>query len=235
MLRRACRRVGYWAAVVRQLEGAHPRECPLCGYRGGFAARGLPPRCDALCRRCGSLERHRLFYFALQSRPLKPGSLILHFAPEPTISFLLRRIGLVKTADIEPGKADLVLNIEKVDLPAESFDVVVANHVLEHVNDSLAIAELFRILKPVGVLIVTVPLIEGWDITYENPAILSPTDRQLHFDRHNHVRFYGRDFRDRIRHAGFTLTEFTGSGEDCVRYGLVRGERVFFATKPAET
>jgi SAM-dependent methyltransferase len=233
MLRRIYRRVRYWAAVIRYLEGVHARECPLCGYRGGFAARGLPPRCDACCRRCGSLERHRLFYFALQSRPLKPGSLILHFAPEPAVLFLLRRIGLVKTADIEPGKAELALNIENVDLPAESFDVVVANHVLEHVDDSRAIAELSRILKPGGVLIVTVPLIEGWDTTYEHPAIRSPTDRHLHFDRYNHVRFYGRDFRDRIRRVGFTLAEFAASGEDCVRYGLLRGERVFFATKPA--
>jgi hypothetical protein len=233
MLRRIYRRVRYWAKVVRQLEGVHPKECPLCGYRGRFAARDVPPRCDARCRRCGSLERHRLFYFALQSRPLKPGSRILHFAPEPAIWSLLRQNGLVKTADIEPGKADLVLNIEKVDLPADSFDVVVANHILEHVDDRRAFAELSRILKPGGVLIVTVPLVEGWDVTYENPAIRTPDDRRLHFNRHNHVRFYGRDFRDRIRRAGFALSEFAASGEDCVRYSLLRGERVFFATKPA--
>jgi hypothetical protein len=57
--------------------------------------------------------------------------------------------------------------------------------------------------------------------------------RRLHFGRHNHVRFYGRDFRDRIRRAGFVLSEFAASGEDCVRYSMLRGERVFFATKPA--
>jgi SAM-dependent methyltransferase len=232
MLGRNYRRVFYWASVVRRLEGEFPRECPLCGYQGRFAARGHPPRYDAVCARCRSLERHRLFYLALQSRPLGPGSSILHFAPEPVIASLLRRIGPVKTADIEPGKADLVLDIEKIGLPAESFDVAVANHVLEHVDDSLAISELFRILAPGGILIATVPLVEGWDATYENPQVVSSAARLAHFGRHNHVRWYGRDFRDRIRRAGFALTEFTASGEDCVRYGLVPGERIFFAAKP---
>jgi len=228
-------RIRYWAAVSKQSKGGYPRECPLCGYQGRFVTQGHPPRYDAVCRRCGSLERHRLLRLAFQARPFRPGSSILHFAPERSLSSLLREIGPVKTADVVAGKGDLVLNIEKLDLPAGSFDVVIANHVLEHVNDSLAIPELFRILTPGGTLVVTVPLIEGWDITYENPQITSPMDRHFHFGQYNHIRYYGRDFRDRICRAGFMLTEFVASGGDCVRYSLVRGERVFFAMKPTET
>jgi predicted SAM-dependent methyltransferase len=109
--------------------------------------------------------------------------------------------------------------------------VIVANHVFEHVDDSLALPELFRVLTPGGVLIITVPLVEGWDSTYENAAVTSRADRHAHFGQYDHVRYYGRDFRDRVRRSGFSLSEFTSTGDQCVRYGLLRGERVFFGSK----
>jgi SAM-dependent methyltransferase len=169
---------------------------------------------------------------ALQSNPISQGASILHFAPEPVIAGLLRRFGTVKSADIRPGRADLTLDIERLDVPSASFNVIVANHVLEHVDDSLALPELFRVLTPGGVLITTVPLVEGWDSTYENAAVTSPADRHEHFGQYDHVRYYGRDFRDQVRRSGFSLSEFTGTGDQCPRYGLLRGARVFFGSKP---
>ena len=53
-----------------------------------------------------------------------------------------------RTADIKPGRADMVLNIEAVDLLDRSFDCIVCSHVLEHVNDRKALAEMFRLLRP---------------------------------------------------------------------------------------
>jgi hypothetical protein len=80
-------------------------------------------------------------------------------------------------------------------------------------------------------LITTIPLIEGWDETYENKDIVSPKDRELYFGQFDHVRYFGRDFRDRVKSAEFTLQEFVGSNDECVRYGLIRGERVFVARR----
>jgi SAM-dependent methyltransferase len=134
------------------------------------------------------------------------------------------------TADLRDG-LDLKLDIEDIDLPDESFDIVVCSHVLEHVNDRAALSELHRILRPSGRLILMVPIIEGSDTTYENPAITSWRDRKLHFGGGTHVRHYGRDFRDRVRAAGFQLHEYCADDYEPIRFGLVRGERVFVATK----
>jgi len=231
--RRPAEQAYYLWGVARRLGGKVARECPVCGYRGRFGAHGLPPRFDAKCPRCGSLERHRLLELAFAARDLvRAGDKLLHFAPEASLQPIVERRGVdYVSADLTPGRAQIVLNLEKVDLPDASVDVVLANHVLEHVDDRAALAELFRILRPGGRLIATVPLIEGWDVSYENPAPVSPADRDLHFGQWDHVRYYGRDFRDRVRAAGFRLEEYVGSGEDAVRYGLTRGERVFIGWK----
>jgi SAM-dependent methyltransferase len=163
---------------------------------------------------------------------LFPRAEVLHFAPEQALTrFLKLRVGRYVTADIEPGRCDLTLDLEKIALPDQAFDVVVANHVLEHVNDRLALGELRRILRPGGALVITVPLIEGWDQTYEDDRITTARERDLHFGQWDHVRYYGRDFRDRLRAAEFRITEYSAAGVDAVRYGLLRGERVFFARK----
>jgi hypothetical protein len=93
--------------------------------------------------------------------------------------------------------------------------------------------ELFRALKPGGKLIVTIPIVEGWVGSYENPEITTPSGRAMHFGRFDHVRQFGRDFRDRLRAAGFVLDKYAAQGKDCVRYSLLPGERVFIARKPA--
>lgn len=219
--------------VSKMVGGSQTRECPVCGYTGPFAAAGNPPRYDAECKKCGSAERHRLLKLAIERLDLLNGVRdIVHFAPEPMVTRFLPKEGY-KTADIRPQRADLCLNLESIELPERSVDMVVANHVLEHVDDSKALPELFRILRPGGALIATIPIVEGWDHTYEDPTVTSAKDRTLHFGQFDHVRIYGRDFRDRVKAAGFELTEFTVSGAEYLRYAMLPGERVFIARRPA--
>lgn len=226
--------IPYYLDVIRRMRGRMKRECPLCGYKGRFTAWGHPPRYDAECKRCGSLERHRLIKMVIDRDNLIPdGASVIHFAPEPIIGKLISHRTSYRTADIREGRADLVLNIEQLELSDNEIDVFIANHVLEHVNDAKAMPELFRALKPGGVLIVTIPIVEGWDGSYENPEITTPAGRAIHFGRFDHVRQFGRDFRDRLRAAGFVLDEYAADGADCVRYSLLPGERVFIARKPA--
>jgi len=127
---------------------------------------------------------------------------------------------------------DLKLNIEAIDLADRSFDGVICSHVLEHVDDVAALAELFRVLKPDGVALLAVPIVEGWETSYEDPTIIDEYDRLVHFGQEDHVRRYGRDFRDRVRQAGFVLTEFAVNGHDSVEYSIIPGERVFIARRP---
>jgi SAM-dependent methyltransferase len=158
----------------------------------------------------------------------------LHFAPEPQVRTYLRTAsGSYRSADIEDPHADHRENIEATSFPDQAFDQIVCSHVLEHVDDRRALGELFRILKPGGALVAMVPMVEGWNNTYEDSTIGDPGARELHFGQHNHVRFYGRDFRDRITEAGFELHEYSADGADVVRYGLSRGEKVFVCSRPA--
>jgi hypothetical protein len=103
--------------------------------------------------------------------------------------------------------------------------------VLEHLDDRKALREIRRILADDGLAILTVPLIEGWDRTYEDPAITDPGARELHFGQDDHVRYYGKDFRDRLREAGLVFEEVTAQPADVLRYGLLRGEKVFICRR----
>ena len=223
-------------AVMRQLGGVEPRECSLCGFRGLFHAFGHPPRYDAQCPRCGSRERHRLFALLLASRPgLGRGARTVHFAPEPLLTREFRsRAADYRTADLHMAGCDLKLDIERIALPDESVDLFVVNHVLEHVDDASALAELFRCLAPGGTAAITTPVVEGWKRSYEDSAIAEGPDerlRVLHFGWPGHRRHYGADIRERIAGAGFELSEFTANGAETVRYGLAHGETIFLARK----
>lgn len=218
----------------RHAAGVHPRTCPLCGYHGAFTAYGFPFRFDAQCARCGSLERHRLVKLVLErTGVIGPGHSVLHFAPEPQLTEAIRALaGTYTTADLMRPRVDLRLDIERLDLPDACFDRIVCCQVLEHVDDRRALAEMFRVLRPGGAALLNTPVIEGWDRTYENPEVDGPEMRLLHFGQADHVRYYGRDIRDRIAAAGFTLQEFGSEEPDVLRFGLWRGERIFLAWKP---
>jgi hypothetical protein len=223
----------YALRIAAQLRGKYTRTCPGCSFAGKFHAFGLPPRFDAQCPKCLSLERHRLFFLIAQSQELiKPNSEVLHVAPEQVVErFLRSRCKRYTTLDLFRSDVDVQKPIEDTSLPTESYDHIVCSHVLEHVDDEKALREIFRLLKRGGTLVAMVPIIEGWENTYENPAITSPEERELHFGQDDHIRYYGRDFRDRLRRAGFSLKEFTAEGADVVKFALLAGEKVFVASK----
>ena len=76
-----------------------------------------------------------------------------------------------------------------------------------------------------------VPIVEGWEETYENDSVSNDVERTLHFGQNDHVRYYGRDFRERNSEAGFIVDEITAYGEEVIRFGLMRGEKVFVCHK----
>jgi SAM-dependent methyltransferase len=135
------------------------------------------------------------------------------------------------TADIN-DLFELQLDITAMDLADASYDLVMVNHVLEHVDDKAALTEMFRILRPGGQAVITVPMIEGWDETHEDPSLAGEEELRLHYGDPTHLRFYGRDIRDRIRAAGFILHEFVAVEPDVSIHALHRGERIFVGLKP---
>lgn len=233
------RLLGYLAKSFHRLFGGERLHCSVCDRDTRFLAYGQPPRYNALCPYCGSLERHRLLYLWLkQNEATLRGADMLHFAPEHRLEQYLR--GLSQTyvsADYAAGRADRQMNIECIDAGDESFDLIVCLHVLEHVDDIAALSELARVLRPGGRTILMFPIVEGWPRTLEEADIgvdqFTRRDRIKYFGQFDHVRYYGRDVRDRIRAAGFELNEFIAEEPDVGAYGLQRGQTIFCATKPA--
>ena len=111
------------------------------------------------------------------------------------------------TADLDSPIADLHLDVTDIHQPDNTFDVVICNHVLEHVSDAnKAFAEIKRILKPGGWAILLVPINPDVD-TFEDPSITDPKERERLFGQYDHVRQFGRDYAEVLRKAGFDVTE----------------------------
>ena len=206
--------------------------CPICGYRGRFSAKGHKP--SVWCPQCDSRPRHRLLRLWMdREMQLPEHAEVLHFAAEPWMRGEMERRGAIyRSADIN-DLFDLQIDIEAIALPDRSVDMVIANHVLEHVDDRKALAELFRILRPGGRAVLTVPLVEGWERTLEGEG-LGEAERRAQLGDPDHRRFYGRDFRDRLRAAGFLLAEVAATEPDVSTHALQRGERIFLAKRPAD-
>lgn len=224
--------------LAPRLFGYHPRACNICGFEGKFLAEIHFPDIfvyDAVCPQCGSQPRHRLLMLAIAGRRLVgPEDRMVHFAPERCITGKLRALAREYiTADLDPRGVDRQENIEALSFADESLDVVFCSHVLEHVDHHEALAELYRVLVPGGRLLAFFPIVEGWEADYENPEVYDGRLRGIHFGKDNHLRRFGRNVRQAFRDAGFALEDYTAEGQTSVRHGLIPGEVLFVATRPA--
>ncbi|MHB1218707.1 MAG: class I SAM-dependent methyltransferase [Alphaproteobacteria bacterium] len=208
------------------------RSCPICDYRGRFWSFGATPRPEALCPSCFSLERHRLFQLLLlrHGRRWLAGKRVLHFAPEGATRPVLDEMAACVTADIAAEGVDCRCGMEAMPFPDRSFDAVIANHVFEHVEDDLrAMREMRRVIKAGGVAILSVPVVQGWERTYESARVQGPDQRRVHFGQADHLRFYGRDFTARLECAGLAVDRFQVDPPSEIAFGLRRGDCLFVA------
>lgn len=214
----------------------HDFHCPLCGYRGRFDPifGSDAIRFSSECPQCHSRERHRFLKLWMDGDArCQSFGRFLHFAPEPVLSReLAPKCRQYQTADIEAGRADLLLDIEDLELEDQCADAVMANHVLEHVDDSKALSELRRVLRPGGFAILTTPVIYAWRESYEDAVVRGASQQHLHFGQNDHVRIFGADLEDRIRAAGFQLEAVSADGAMAARYATIRGDMIYVATRP---
>jgi hypothetical protein len=66
-------------------------------------------------------------------------------------------------------------------------------------------AQLHRVLRPGGILLVMVPFDAQAARTREDPRVVDPAERYRLYGQRDHVRFYGRDLVDRLERAGFDV------------------------------
>lgn len=110
------------------------------------------------------------------------------------------------TADLESPLADIHFDVQHIPMEDRSIDVVICNHLLEHVEDDrVALAELYRIMRPGGWGIVLVPEDRSREKTLEDDTITDPKERTRLFGQYDHRRVYGRDYDERLREAGFEV------------------------------
>lgn len=183
--------------------------CPICvqGYKKFFDF-NLHARPMVICPGCASLERHRLLWAALKklwaSNELKRGGRLLHVAPEVALEPKFRKEFEYISIDLDGSQAMMAMDITALDFPDGHFDAIVCNHVLEHVPDSrMALAELFRVLKPGGWASIQVPMVG--EKTIEDLSITDPRERERLFGQDDHVRQFGRDFLGHLEEAGFEV------------------------------
>lgn len=203
------------ARLLRELRG-DAVACNVCGWAG----RALADDCwhpGTICPSCGSQVRHRMLAAILDGVPglghlsqsnLFAGKEILHFAPERQLRDRIRGAASRHvTADYDRGDCDLKLDISSMrEVAPASFDVLISCDVLEHVpSDARAFAEIFRVLRPGGIAILTVPQKDPPATTDEDPAVTDPAERERRFGQKDHVRMYGCDFYARAGVAGFTV------------------------------
>ncbi len=187
------------------------------------------PRPGALAPGTLSLERHRQMWLYLEretsffTAPLK----VLHMAPEQAFFKRFKRMKNLRYVSADLYSPIVEVKADLLDLPFEdeSFDVVLCNHVLEHiVEDTKAMQELYRVLKPGGWGILQVPLKINQKDTYEDFSITDPKERQTHFGQYDHVRWYGMDYFTRLESVGFEVQALSYSKnfskEEQKRFGL---------------
>jgi SAM-dependent methyltransferase len=217
-------------------------QCPVCGhtYRRFLPYGRISPRPNALCPSCLSLERHRLIWLYLKERtPFFHGPKdVLHIAPEQCFMKSFERLHGARyiTADLESPLAKVKMDIHRMPFGDRAFDVVLCNHVLEHVdNDILALTEIHRVLRPGGFAILQVPFFSPVpELTIEDPAITSPREREIHFGQADHVRKFGKDYPQRINQSGLVAQpdEFAKGLADAGRFGISKNEVIYKAVRP---
>lgn len=169
------------------------------------------------CPSCASSARQRLVVAALDTHVKLNGKKILHLSPEKYVFNFLKKRANVTTADIEPGFYKIIdskiIFADATQLPFgdEEFDIVIANHVLEHIpNDYKAMKEFYRVLKKNGVAILQVPYSLTIPATIEQPDINDPELQQKLFGQKDHVRIYELgNYIARLQQTGFKVTIMT--------------------------
>ncbi|SDE05150.1 Methyltransferase domain-containing protein [Pricia antarctica] len=221
--------------ILALLMRGYRYEDPIDGRRfKSFLPYGYEsPRENVLSPSTLSLERHRLLWLYLKKEtdfftaPLK----ILHFAPEQAFYKRFRKLKNLEytTTDLNSPLADVKADICDLPFEKETFDVILCNHVLEHIpDDTKAMSEMYRVLKTGGWGIFQIPQDLKRDETFEDDTITDQKERAKIFGQYDHVRIYGRDYFDKLRSVGFTVEEvdYTASllASDIEKFRLADGE-----------
>jgi len=230
--------------------------CPVCssylknflpgGKKNNVASKlgivGAGYRLTKSCPVCWSIDRERLLYcyfneFNLLDKCYK----VLHFAPEIKLKEFIERNceGEYITADLYDQTVMEKIDVSKIPYQDDTFDLIICNHVLEHVpDDKAAVSEIFRTLKREGVAILQVPIGRFLNQTLYDDKLNSKEQREVLYGQDDHLRVYAEsDYLKLLDSTGFEVNTFLWELHEVFsskgkRYGLVEGETIYIAEKP---
>lgn len=204
-----------------------------------------------------SLERHRLLWLYLQNETdffqseldsdspvtknkriklrrdaeTSPALKVLHFAPEQEFYKRFKKQTNIDytTTDLLSPLADVKADICNLPFEDNTYDIIFCNHVLEHIpDDTKAMQELYRVLKPGGMGIFQIPQDLSRATTFSDDTIVDQKERAKIFGQYDHVRVYGKDYFEKLRSIGFKVVEedYTNkiAPELVEKYCLAKGE-----------
>ncbi len=188
------------------------RFCPICGTFSKFDQWGNSESCP----KCKSLERHRfaylLFKYKFHNILFNQNIKFLHFAPEDCLYdfFNEKRNIDYFPVDLNPENWGVKIrdqvNMESIPYESNTFDMIYHSHVLEHVpNDTVAMNELYRVLKPNGYCVIMVPINFSFNETLEKEEYDTPELREKYYGQYDHLRYYAMDIVNKLESVGFNV------------------------------
>ena len=235
-------------------------ECPICKNHfrklipGGFDVEiiweleiiGAGYRLNNVCPYCLSTDRDRLVFLYLEriAHFFDKKNELLHMGPEPSLYHIFKKnsnLNYTYAAKYAEGTyypRDIAFfDLLSIPYPDNNFDVIICNHVLEHIeDDKQAMSELFRVLKPGGYAILQVPISNKIEKTIEDFTIIKPEERHEAFGQFDHVRVYGPDYKERLEAVGFFVTKQSPYTQEwninhLTKYALNKKEELYIAHK----
>lgn len=203
--------------------------CNICGSDKGFVKKEHE-REGLVCANCGASSRHRAVVYTL-GKCMGTGDIPLAAWPGDKAIRILESSGRMSypmmlkdkftyynteyhadpSVTEQPSKR--FADFQRMAYGDNEFDYVIATDVFEHIReDDKAFREVYRVLKPAGTFILTVPYHHEWEKTEirvkpegDRDVFLLPPEYHGGGGQTLSYRTYGRDLLQRLDDYGFSV------------------------------